>query len=65
MPSMYQCGAVALSKIGSQLSIQLVILEQLIQPFEHRIGLLCHFRPSRKDVFWFIAIYEHACSLLR
>jgi hypothetical protein len=57
--------AVLPSLICPHLLIQLVILEQLIEPLEHRIGLLCHFRHARKDIFWLIAVHEHAASLLR
>ncbi len=60
MPSVYQRVAITLPQIGSHLSIQLVILQQLIQPFEHRVRLLRYFRHSRKDIFWGKAVDEHA-----
>jgi len=65
MPSMHQCEAIALAQVGSHPLIQLVILQQLIQPFEHRISLHRHFWHSCKDIFWIIAVDEHACSLLK
>ena len=65
MPPMHQRQPIALPQVGSHFSVQLVIVEQPIQGLEHRIGLSRYFRHSRKDVFWVIAIYEHACSLLR
>jgi hypothetical protein len=65
VPPMDQRVAIALPQIDTHLSIELVILQQLIQPFEHRIGLGCHFRHPGKDIFWRITVYKHACSLLR
>jgi hypothetical protein len=62
---MHQGQPIALSQIGSYLPIQLVILQQLIQRFEHRIALLRHFRHPRKHIFWVITVYEHLLLLYK
>src|SRR5258706_11638911 len=61
---MYQRPPVPLPEVATDLLIQRVIVEQLVQFFEHWIDALCHLRHPRKHIFCFIAVDKHPAFLL-
>src|SRR6266699_4105110 len=61
---MYQRPPVPLPEVATDMLIQRVIVEQLVQFFEHWIDALCHLRHSRKHIFCFIEVYKHPAFLL-
>ncbi len=64
MPSPVDSVRKAPGQVGFDLLEELIILEQDIELFEHRVGLPRQFRYPRKDIFWRVAINEHRHSLL-
>src|SRR6266852_3605757 len=61
---MHQRVAMPLAKVGPHLLIQRVVLQQLIQLFEHRVDALGHLRHPRKHVFCLIVVDKHLAFLL-
>ena len=61
---MHQRQTIALAKVGTNLLVQRVIVEQLVQLFEHRVDALCHLWHARKHLFGLIAVNKHPSFLL-
>src|SRR5712692_7645203 len=61
---MHQRVPMPLAKVGPHLLIQRVVLQQLIQLFEHRVDALGHLRHPRKHVFCLIVVDKHLAFLL-
>lgn len=60
MPSMHQRPAMPLGEVGSYLLVELIIVEQPVQFFEHRVEPRRRLRHTNGDTFRFIAIDQHS-----
>src|SRR5260370_2842546 len=60
MPSMHQGVPTPFAKVVAHLLIQLVIVKYPIQVLEYRVDPLGHLRHARKDLFFGVAIDQHA-----
>src|SRR5258708_36367449 len=60
MASMHQGVAMPFAKVVAHLVVPLVIVEQLIQLLQHRVDPSGHLRHARKDIFFGVAIDQHA-----
>ena len=57
---MHQRLPMPFAKVVAHLIVQLVIIEQPIQLLQHRVNPLGHLRHARKDLFFGVAIDQHA-----
>src|SRR5260221_2669755 len=64
MASMHQCVAIAFAEVRSHLLVELVILQQSIQPDQHGVEPACRLRDTGKKIFGFIAIHQHVWASL-
>src|SRR6266566_9389815 len=55
---------IAFGEVPSHLLVELVILQQLVELFEHRVDSLGHLRHQCKHIFCLIAIDKHLTFLL-
>jgi hypothetical protein len=60
MASMHQGVPMPFAKVVAHLVVHLVIVEQLIQLLQHRVDPFGHLRHARKDIFFGVAIDQHA-----
>jgi hypothetical protein len=56
---MHQRPAISLAKVGSHLLVEWVILQQLVDFFEHGVDAFNHLWHQRKHVLCLIAIDKH------
>src|SRR5258706_13267175 len=62
--SMYEREARAFAEVRSHLLVELIILQQTVQCFEHWSEPTCRLRQAGKDIFGFIAIHQHVRASL-